>query len=98
MIAQFPDHVRTRIRADVTDLYRKEAVENGGRVWLRAGRNAGDQVRVAGIDHQPASGRDSGRWADKGRVLLVAAMDAGGGSESGDHPPPPPPPADPEPA
>ena len=97
MIAQFPDHVRTRIRADVTDLYRKEAVENGGRVWLRAGRNAGEQVRVAVIDHQPASGRYSVRWADKGMVLLGEAMDAGVVSEWGEHAPPPALPAEPEP-
>src|SRR5260221_1830266 len=77
MIAQFPDHVRTRIRADVTDLYRKEAVENGGPGWLRAGRNAGEQVRVAVIDHQPASGRYSVRWAGQGMDLLCHAMDAG---------------------
>src|SRR5258707_1311972 len=97
MIAQFPDHVRTRIRADVTDLYRKEAVENGAGFGLRAAGSAAEQVGVAVMDHEPASGGYSVRWADKGMVLLGEAMDAGVVSEWGEHAPPPALPAEPEP-
>jgi len=79
MAAHFPDHVRSRPRPDVIARYRKEALENGGSVWLRAGSQAGQQVRVAAIGHLPASGKYSVLWADggKGMIQLGEALDAG---------------------
>jgi hypothetical protein len=81
---RFPQYVAARIRPDVLAQYEREAAENDGRVFLRGGTGAGDQVQVAEIEHMPASGKYSVRWESKGMALLGDAIDAGEITEWGE--------------
>lgn len=81
---RFPQYVSTRVCRDVDQRYRAEAMENGGKVFLRAGALAGEQVTVATTEHLPAAGKYSVRWKPKGMDRLGDAIDAGQVSRWGD--------------
>jgi len=80
---KFPQYVKVRVRPEVDSQYRKEAAENGGLVFMRAGAQAGEQVTVAAVTHLPASGKYSVRWKPKGMDRLGDAIDRGDISQWG---------------
>ena len=92
LMERFPQYVAARIKPDVLAQYQKEALENSGRVFLRGGSGAGEQVQAGAVDHYPASGKYSVRWEPKGMSLLGDAIDAGEVTHWGEIPEDLPPP------
>lgn len=79
--AHFPGLVTARISPVARARYQVEWEENGGKI---TDRQIGERVRVAEVEHMPASGEFAWRPVSKAATLIDEAIDAGLISEWGE--------------
>ncbi len=85
--ARFPELVTARIVPVARARYQREWEENGGKI---TDQSVGERVRVAEVEHMPATGEFAYRPASKAGTLIEEAIDAGLINEWGEVPEPAP--------